>query len=173
MKKVLAALILIVMVITAVVVGTVLADPTNFVAHLSGGEEVPAVDTRAQGQAIFHLRGDELEFKLIASNIVDVLQAHIHCGAAGVNGPVVAFLYPAAPPAVLIPGRSNGILSEGVITNANIIPRPDSPACPGGVADFDDLLTKMESGDAYVNVHTVAYPGGEIRSQVRLAGRPR
>ena len=30
-------------------------DAKNFVTHLSGDEEVPPVDTSAQGQAIFHL----------------------------------------------------------------------------------------------------------------------
>jgi hypothetical protein len=59
----------------------------NFRAHLSGDEEVPAVDTRARGQTIFQLSkdGSELSYKLIAANIENITQAHIHCGAAGVN----------------------------------------------------------------------------------------
>lgn len=173
MKKVFVLLALVVVAFAVVIVSTVLAGPTNFVAHLAGSEEVPTVDTRAQGQAVFHLNGDALDYKLIASNILNINQAHIHCGAGGVNGPVVAFLYPASAPPVLIPGRSDGVLREGTITNLNVIPRPDSAACPGGVADFDDLINIMQSGNAYVNVHTSANPGGEIRGQVRLAGRPR
>jgi hypothetical protein len=134
----------------------------TFVAHLSGGEEVPAVETRATGQAILKLNeaGDAIDFKLIASNIEGVTQAHIHCGAAGVNGPVVAFLF--GPDAGV---ASNGILSTGTVTA--VIPRPDSQACPGGVANFAELLDKIQSGEAYVNVHTLAYPGGEIRGQIR------
>lgn len=141
----------------------------NFRAHLSGQEEVPSVDTRATGQAIFQLDkdGDELQFKLIAANINDVTQAHIHCGAAGVNGPVVLFLYPDAPPPQLIPGRFSGVLSQGTRTNADLLARPDSEVCPGGVANFDELIAKMRSGEAYVNVHTTANPGGEIRGQIR------
>lgn len=135
----------------------------NFVAHLTGDEEVPPVDTQAQGQAIFHLSkdGSELTFKLIVANIEDVTQAHIHCGPAGVNGPVVAFLYGFGP--VVSP---NGILSEGTISAADVIPRPDSPACPGGVVDFEDLVAKMRSGNAYVNVHTIENPAGEVRGQI-------
>jgi hypothetical protein len=48
-----------------------------------------------------------------------------------------------------------------------VIDRPDSAACPGGVSGLDDLLDKIQSGDAYVNVHTVAYQAGEIRGQIR------
>ena len=136
----------------------------NFVAVLSGGEEVPAVDTHARGLAHFQLNeeADELAFKVIVANIEDVAQSHIHCGTAGVNGPVVAFLYGFGP--IVSP---DGILAEGTLTAGNVIPRPDSPACPGGVATFDDLIAKMQSGGAYVNVHTVVNPGGEIRGQVQ------
>jgi hypothetical protein len=136
----------------------------NFVASLSGQAEVPAVSTLARGQAIFHLSkdGTELGFKLIVANIQNVTQAHIHCGGPDVNGPVVAFLYGLGPTVSV-----NGILSQGTLTAASVIPRPDSPACPGGVANFDDVLAKMRSGQAYVNVHTVQNPGGEVRGQIR------
>jgi hypothetical protein len=137
----------------------------NFVAPLSGGEEVPSVDTNARGVATLKLSksGTELGYKLIVANIQNVTQAHIHCGAAGVNGPVIAFLFGFNPAGVTV----NGELAEGTITAANVIPRPDSEACPGGVANFDELLAKMSSGDAYVNVHTIANPGGEIRGQIK------
>jgi len=136
----------------------------NFRAHLAGRNEVPAVNTRAQGQAIVQISRDEssIDFKLIAANIEDVTQAHIHCGAAGVNGPVVAFLYGFGP--VVSP---DGVLSQGTLTAADVIPRPDSDACPGGLADFADLVARIRAGDAYVNVHTLDNPGGEIRGQLR------
>ena len=135
----------------------------HFKARLSGDEEVPAVDTDARGRAKFKLSkgGDELDFKLFAFRIEDVTAAHIHCGPDGVNGPVAAFLY--AGPVV----TPHGILSEGTLSAADVIALPDSPACPGGISTFDDLIVKMRSGGAYVNVHTVDHPGGEIRGQVR------
>lgn len=140
----------------------------NFRAHLSGGNEVPAVDTNAQGQATFKLSDDgtSLHFKLITANIVNIAQAHIHCGVDGVNGPVVVFLYPAGPPPVLIPGRSDGVLSEGTATAANLIPT-SAATCPGGIATFAQLIAKMRAGETYTNVHTMAFPGGEIRGQNR------
>jgi hypothetical protein len=146
------------------VVGSAMADSNrNFRSHLSGDQEVPAVDTKAQGQAIYKLNkaGDAIDYKLIVANIEGVTQAHIHCGAAGVNGPVVAFLFGPGPGVAV-----NGILAQGTLTAADVIPRPDSPECPGGVANFEELIAKMRSGDTYTNVHTIANPGGEVRGQI-------
>jgi hypothetical protein len=154
-----------------VIGGLTMAQPPaarNFITHLSGDEEVPPVDTLAQGQALFRLNKDdtELHYRLIIANIEGVTQAHIHCGAVGVNGPVVVFLFGFDPEGVTL----NGILATGTITPDDVIPRPDSAECPDGVADLDELLAKMRSGDTYVNVHTLAFPGGEIRGQIRVAG---
>lgn len=138
----------------------------NPVAPLSPAQEVPPVeDSNGTGVAKFKLNkaGDELAFKLIVANIDDVTQAHIHCGPAGANGSVVAFLFGFADPAVNV----NGPLAQGVLTNADVIARPDSDVCPGGVADFDDLIQQISEGNAYVNVHTIDNPGGEIRGQIK------
>lgn len=134
----------------------------TFVAHLSGGEEVPAANTLAQGQAIFKLSADgsELHYKLIVANIENVLQAHIHVAPAGVNGPVVAWLYPDGPPPVLIEGRFSGVLAEGTITADDLVgPLAGQP--------LSALLDAMAAGNTYVNVHTSQYPGGEVRGQIR------
>ena len=139
----------------------------HFRAHLSGANEVGPVDTIAQGQVTFKLSDDEtsLDYKLIATNILEVSQAHIHCGVPGVNGPVVVFLYGFIAP---IEGeRFVGVLSEGTATAANLIPREDSAACPGGIANFDQLIAKMRAGETYTNVHTIDHPGGEIRGANR------
>jgi hypothetical protein len=135
--------------------------PHNLRTHLSGAEEVPVRDTDAQGQAIFQVNGDgtAISYKLIVANIENVTQAHIHLAPAGSNGGIVAWLYPAAPPSQLIPGRSQGILGEGEITAASLVGsllgRP-----------LGDLLDAMQNGGAYVNVHTSQFPPGEIRGQI-------
>lgn len=130
----------------------------NFVAHLSGDQEVPARATLATGEAIFQLSkdGTELSYKLIVANLEDVRASHIHLGAVGANGGVVTFLYSAG----LIPGTTNGILAEGVITDANLI-----NALAG--MTIADLIDEIKAGNAYVNVHTSLYLGGEIRGQVK------
>jgi len=134
----------------------------NFRTHLGGNQEVPAVETRAQGQATFQLAksGTELHFKLIASNIENITQAHIHSAPPGANGDVVAWLYPSGPPPELLPGRHNGVLSQGTLTDADLVG-------PLAGATLGDLVQLLADGGAYVNVHTSQFPGGEIRGQIR------
>ena len=140
----------------------------TFTAHLNSGNEVPTnglpVISNGQGEAIFKLSkdGTSIHYKLIVANIDNVTQAHIHCGEAGVNGAVVVFLYGFNAAGTTV----NGILAEGDITSANIIARPDAANCVGGLQTFDDLVARLQTGRAYVNVHTHAYPAGEIRGQV-------
>jgi hypothetical protein len=156
-------LLVVILVLSLTSAGTAFAkNNRNFVAHLSGGQEVHEVDTKAQGQAIFHISkdGHSIDYKLIVANIENVRMAHIHLAPAGVNGPVVAWLYPSAPPAQLIPGRSSGILAQGTITADDLVG-------PLAGQSLDDLIEAMSTGNAYVNVHTDQYPPGEVRGQIR------
>jgi hypothetical protein len=152
---------LLVLVVLLATTGVALAAAGNYRTHLAGRFEVPVNDSRAQGQAIFQLNraGDELSYRLIVSNIENVTMAHIHLAPADANGPVVAWLYPSMPPAQLIPGRFNGTLATGVITSANLVG-------PLAGSDLSDLVAAIEAGNAYVNVHTSQYPGGEVRGQI-------
>ncbi|MDR8392860.1 CHRD domain-containing protein [Aliifodinibius sp. S!AR15-10] len=133
----------------------------NFRTHLTGDQEVPAVETDAQGQATFQVSkdGTSISYKLIVANIENVLMAHIHLAPAGQNGGVVVWLYPSAPPPQLIEGRSDGVLAEGTITADDLV---------GALAGqtLDDLLNAMKAGNTYVNVHTSQNPPGEIRGQI-------
>lgn len=129
------------------------------------------VATRATGQAVFRLTGDDqfLAFRLNVANIHNVVAAHIHLAPAGSNGPVVAFLYgPELPGA----GRTQGVLSEGLLESADLV------GVLGG-QDLSVLVTALRTGGAYINVHTRDgsgltgpgnIPSGEIRGQVRPAG---
>jgi len=138
------------------------ASERNFVAQLSGSQEVPANTSRARGVATFQLSrdGTELAYRLIVANIENVTMAHIHLAPAGVNGQVVAWLYPGSPPAQLIPGRTQGVLAEGTITEASLIgPLAGQP--------LQALVDQLVAGNAYVNVHTSQFPPGEVRGQIR------
>lgn len=134
----------------------------RFVAHLSGDEEVPPVETNATGQTIFRLNadGDAIEYKLIVANLENVTAAHIHLAPAGENGPVIAWLYPEGPPAEPIDGRFSGVLSVGAITAGDLVG-------PMVGATFEEFLEAIRDGNTYVNVHTGEYPAGEIRGQIR------
>jgi hypothetical protein len=144
----------------------------QFVAHCSGDEEVPARATRGQGQAVFCLSadGESLEYRLVVANIQNVTMSHIHVAAEGVNGPIVVFLF---GPVAAGGGRTDGVLAVGTITADDLIgPLAGHP--------FSDLVGVMETGNAYVNVHTNDgvdppntgpgdFPGGEIRGQISIA----
>lgn len=133
----------------------------NFGTHLDGAAEVPSNDSRAQGQAIFQLNatGDALRYRLIVANIENVRQAHIHLGPSDDTGPIVVWLYPSAPPQQLIPGRSQGVLAEGVITDDDVVGLLAGTGLAG-------LLEQVRAGNTYVNVHTSQFPPGEIRGQL-------
>jgi hypothetical protein len=155
----------------------------NMGTHLSGDEEVlsttphPSVSL-AQGQAIFRINGTIVEFRLIASNINNVVQAHIHCGIPGLVGPIAQWLFPQTTggPQLPNPGivEQNGVLATGTFNAAGV-------TCPSGgtgnPANGLSLLTAMRNGWTYVNVHTNDgvspsntgpgdFPGGEIRGQL-------
>ncbi len=133
----------------------------NFRAHLTGDQEVPPTVTEASGTAIFQLskNGEELSYKLIVDELEDVHMAHLHLAPAGTNGGVVVWLYPSAPPAMMIPGITSGILAQGVITSSSL---------RGALAGkpLSALVDAIFAGNIYVNAHTMKYPGGEIRGQV-------
>ena len=133
----------------------------HFHATASGREEVPPNDSRGRGTATFKLSedGTALSYRLIVANLENVTQSHIHIAPKGVNGPVVVFLFGFVAGGV----TENGLLAEGTITQSDLIARP----AIGFGGTMTELLAAMRSGNAYVNVHTVALPAGEVRGQVR------
>jgi len=168
MRKLIAAALLPAVALVAVA-GPVDAGDRNFVARLSARDEVPSNESLAAGQVIFRLSADgtELDYKLIVANIDNVVAAHIHLGAEGVNGPVVAFLF---GPAAAGGGRFDGVLAEGTITEADLVgPLAGQP--------LSALVDAMLAGNTYGNAHTndgVApagtgpgdLPAGEVRGQI-------
>ena len=116
----------------------------------------PVTNAVASGNFRATLSGSSLGFTLTASGAF-MTQAHIHLGAAGTNGPVIAFLY--GPNAA----GTNAITQSGTITAANFI----GPMAGKTWADF---VTALNAGQLYVNIHSIANPGGEIRAQIPGSG---
>lgn len=144
----------------------VFEDADKFEAELEGAQEVPPVMTTAGAEAEFKLDHEgRLKFELEATaHIEKATQAHIHLGARGQNGPVVAFLLPFNAAGVdFEPGDE---IAEGKLTDDDVIERP---GFDGTVAS---LVERMRQGRAYANLHTVAFPGGEIRGQVEVDEKP-
>ena len=126
------------------------AKKNEFSAKLSGKQVVPAVKTKAYGSASFKFSTDGKSrwYKLVVHNIDKVIMAHIHHAAAGKDGPIAVWLYKGK-----VTGKVNGVLAKGTITNKKV--------------NLANLKKWIESGDAYVLVHTKAYPNGEIRGIIK------
>ena len=135
-------------------------------------------ESRARGNAVFQLSADgtSLSYKLSVANIENAFMAHIHNAAAGVNGPIVVWLFPSTAPVQgpLGGGRLSGVIAEGTITEANLV----GPLAGQPLSALVDLLV---AGNGYVNVHTNDgvdpgntgpgdFPGGEVRGQVEHRG---
>lgn len=146
------------LIISCVFAADLAAQPGNFRAHCQGDNENPPVNSLGQCQANFRLTSDGsgLQYRLIVANIEFVTQAHIHLAPPNENGPVVAFLFGFVPEGA----TTNGTLAQGIIVAGDLIG-------PLAGMSVDDLVAEIEAGNAYVNVHTLSHPPGEIRGQIR------
>jgi hypothetical protein len=135
----------------------VAAGELPFVGHLQGSQEVPPVVSSASGTALVTVNDarTEIAFELQVEGIdlATTTAAHIHVAVPGVNGPVI-FSLSAGP--ITSP-------LSGTLTEADLVPHPEV-----GVSTFADAIAKLLAGAAYVNVHSAANPGGEIRGQLGL-----
>ncbi len=141
-------------------------------ARLDGYQETPAVSTSGRGsfRATVSPDGTSIAFELSYADLEGLGEAgaptgaHIHLGQRGVAGGISVHLCgtgerPAcpAPPATV----------TGTITSGDVV----GPAAQGIAAgELDELLRAVRAGVAYVNVHSAAFPAGQIRGQIRARG---
>lgn len=135
-----------------------------FKARLKGKNEVPPVKTNAFGFAKFvaNRNRTKIKFALEVEDIKNFVQAHIHFGKRGVNGPVIVFLFGADLETL---EEQNGITTRrgavtGIITDDDIVKNDV------GIETVEDLIKFMEKELTYVNAHTEQNPAGEIRGQI-------
>ncbi|MEO8148753.1 MAG: CHRD domain-containing protein [Bacteroidia bacterium] len=117
-----------------------------FSAQLNGAQETPPVATSAVGVAGFILNAthDTLCIKATVTGLSGAITgAHIHEGAMGVAGPVI----------IALTANITGNDITATLTGANLTP---------------PMVAKFIAGDYYINVHTTANPGGEVRGQILL-----
>ncbi|MGH8936840.1 MAG: choice-of-anchor L domain-containing protein [Acidimicrobiia bacterium] len=133
----------------------------NFFAFLDGEEETPPVATNGAGVFGASVNQDEtiLTFVVVNFNLANVVAAHIHCGDPGVAGPVGVTLFAGGPTS-----------EDGILAQTSVTAPDEGNDC--GWATLADVLDALRAGDTYVNVHTQANPGGEIRGQVQAEDIP-
>lgn len=111
--------------------------------ELNGDQQVPVASTSASGNgyAVVNTSTYDLELVVHTTGVDDATAAHIHTGGIGMNGDVLVGL-------------------EQSMTD------PGMWMTPADTAINADILSVLASGGHYVNVHTPAFPGGEIRGQI-------
>jgi hypothetical protein len=144
-------------------------DDNRAKARLSGYNETPlTLSVPGSGRFDARLGPTSFDYTLTYSGLASgVTQAHIHFGAKGLTGGISVFLCTnlGNGPAGTQPCPSPGGTVTGHVTAANVI----GPAGQGiSAGEFDELLQAMRSGLTYANVHSVTFPGGEIRGQIKV-----
>ena len=128
----------------------------NFTADLNEANVTVPTGSTATGTASFSVVGQVLLYSIDVTDLVDVTTVHIHGPAGvGVNAGVIQGLCNSGDaPACATTTPLTGVLVAGA-------------AAPSSIP-FDSLVVLMRNGNAYVNVHTAANPGGDIRGQVAI-----
>ena len=143
-------------------------------ALLTGYEEVPSVSTTASGEFTATVSGSTIAYTETYSGLqAPVTQSHIHVGQLAANGSVVIFLCQTATnrdPTGIAPQCPQEGTVSGTISSANVIAgSTETQQLKAG--DLAAVVTAIQAGAAYANVHTAVSPGGEIRGQIRTIAK--
>ncbi|MHB8536325.1 MAG: CHRD domain-containing protein [Sulfuricaulis sp.] len=120
--------------------GTGMAMAAKVKVTLSGDQEVPPVSTSAKGSGTIIVGANKSVKGSVKTSGVDGKAAHIHEGAPGENGPVI------------IPLKKKSAKVWSV---------------PAGAKLTDEQYKSYKAGNLYINVHSAANKGGEIRGQIK------
>lgn len=106
---------------------------------LSGSQEVPANPSTASGNSMIMIGADKMVTGSVQVMGMTATMAHIHEAAKGMNGPVI------------VPFTKTG----------------ENTFAPAAGAKLTDAqYASYKAGNLYINVHSAAFPGGEVRMQL-------
>ena len=161
--------------LTLVLAGATLANASSgsfsIRTKLTGFEETPvALSTPARGMFTATVSGSSMTYTLTYSGFpTAVTQSHIHFGQRATTGGVSIFLCsnlgngPAGTPAC----PSAGGTVTRTVTAADVV----GPAAQGIAAgEWNEIIAAIRAGYGYANVHSTAFPAGEIRGQLKTGG---
>ncbi|MFJ3054972.1 CHRD domain-containing protein [Herbaspirillum sp. NPDC087042] len=126
--------------LAALLLGPTLAMAQTAEVDLKGSSEVPANTSAATGTGSINVAADKTVTGNITTTGIEGRVAHIHTGAIGSNGPVIVAL------------TKNG---------------DNGWTVPAGAKLTEEQYAAYVAGTLYVNVHSAAHPGGEIRGQLQ------
>jgi CHRD domain len=112
----------------------------DYGTQLTGSQEVPQVDTQATATSSIAVADDMSVTGSVTVSGIDATMAHIHEGAVGVSGPPIVTLVKTSETEWSVPAHTK-------LTPAQ--------------------YQSFKAGELYVNVHSAAHKGGEIRLQLK------
>lgn len=119
--------------------GATWAEELRIEVELTGEDQVPTVETDGRGEGVIEVDAARKISGSVTTENVPGTMAHIHEAPPGENGPVVVPLEQ---------------------TDDNTWSVPDE------VHLTEAQLETLKEGHLYINVHTEANPGGEVRGQL-------
>jgi hypothetical protein len=131
----------------------------KFRAKLDANNEVPPVDSTAEGVATFKIKDDAIKSKINITGIGDVSGAQIFMGKIGQNGdPIVDLLKTGE--------KAEGV--DGVVIKGNFTASDFEGSMQG--KDLPALQSAMAGNQTYVNIMTNAHPDGEVTGHIYAKG---
>jgi hypothetical protein len=135
------------------------AQNEKYRAKLDGNNEVPPINSTAEGVINFKAKNDMLTWKMNVTGTNDATGLNIHKGKAGENGEIIVDLMKVSKHS----DNPKGMTMRGNVTDSSLT---------GSMAGqtIADLKTAMANGDTYVNLKTQDHPDGLLRGQIKLKG---
>ncbi len=136
--------------------GSVLVQSPSIFAQMNGANERPnAVTTSANGAAVFTRNGATVNYTVAYQGLASA-PSGLHIHAIATTATTAGVVVDLAPTPLT---SASGVLT-GSFTATAIRSIGGQPAI-----SMDSLYVLLQNGSAYVNVHSSAFPGGEIRGQ--------
>jgi hypothetical protein len=133
------------------------AQNEKYRAKLDGNNEVPPVNSTAEGVINFKTKNDMLTWKMNVTGTNDATGVNIHKGKAGENGEIIVDLMKVSKHS----DTPKGMTMRGNVTDSSLTMAGQTIA---------DLKTAMANGDTYINLKTQDHPDGLLRGQIKLKG---
>jgi len=128
-----------------------------FGSRLTPGQEIQSTAVHTAGLGVARLTSEDAQSLTVQAQFLGLsgplVGAHLHLAQAGSNGPIVVDLDPGIGPSSVIFTATAADLT-GPLAGQSLLA----------------LLNELAAGNVYLNLHTAAFPAGEIRGQVELRG---
>ena len=135
------------------------AQNEKYRAKLDGNNEVPPINSTAEGVINFKTKNDMLTWKMNVTGANDATGVNIHKGKAGEKGEIVVDLMKVSKHS----DNPKGMTMRGNVTESSLKGSMEGKT-------IADLKTAIANGDVYVNLKTQDHPDGLMRGQIKLKG---